>query len=138
MKPRQFSETALGAAVIRALHLEFGDPIIFADRFAGALIPKNDRERVLVHMLDIISPADRRTALAIENHRERSAFVLRAIPFTATSLVTYRYAEDRLEAALRSGISQFVILGAGLDSSALRIPATAGSSRLMIIAPSPR
>jgi methyltransferase (TIGR00027 family) len=37
-------------------------------------------------------------------------------------LVTYRYVEDRLEAALRRGVSQCVILGAGLDSTALRIP----------------
>ena len=124
MEPRQFSETALGAAVIRALHLEFGDPVIFADRFAGALVPEKDRERVLAHMLDLISPADKRAALAISDDRERSAFILRAIPFTATSLVTYRYAEDRLEAALRGGISQYVSLGAGLDSSALRIPET--------------
>jgi methyltransferase (TIGR00027 family) len=122
MKPRQFSETALGAAVIRALHLEFGDPIIFADRFAGALVPEKDRKRVLAHMLDLISPAERRTALAISDDRERSAFVLRTLPFTATSLVTYRYVEDRLEAALRRGVSQCVILGAGLDSTALRIP----------------
>jgi len=124
MKPQRFSETALGAAVIRALHLEFGDPIIFADRFAGTLVPKADRERILAHMLELIPPGAMRTALAIEDHNERAAFILRAIPFTATSLVTYRYAEDRLEAALRKGVSQCVILGAGLDSTALRLTET--------------
>jgi len=122
MKPQRFSETALGAAVIRALHLEFGDPIIFADRFAGTLVPKTDRERILAHMLELIPPGAKRAALAMEDHNERAGFILRAIPFTATSLVTYRYAEDRLEAALRKGVSQCVILGAGLDSTALRLP----------------
>jgi methyltransferase (TIGR00027 family) len=124
MKPQGFSETALGAAVIRALHLEFGDPIVFADRFAGTLVPEKDRERVLAHMLELISPAEKRAALAMDDRRERSAFILRAIPFTATSLVTYRYAEDCLAAALRKGISQCVILGAGIDSTALRLPET--------------
>ena len=124
MRPQGFSETALGAAVIRALHLEFGDPIVFADRLAGSLVPKKDRERILAHMLELIPPGDKRTSLAIEDHNERAAFILRAIPFTATSLVTYRYAEDCLEAALRKGISQCVILGAGLDSTALRLPET--------------
>ncbi len=122
MKPQRFSETALGAAVIRALHLEFGDPVLFADPFAGALVPTADRDRVLDHMLELIAPSDKRAALAMEDPGERAAFILRALPFTATSLVTYRHAENRLEATLGHGISQCVILGAGLDSTALRLP----------------
>ena len=124
MKPERFSETALGAAVIRALHLEFGDPILFADPYAGALVPEADRDRVLAHMLELIPPGDRRAALAMADPGDRAAFILRGLPFTATSLVTYRYAEDRLEAALQHGISQCVILGAGLDSTALRLAET--------------
>lgn len=130
MKPHRFSETALGATVIRALHLEFGDPIIFADPYAGALVPEADRDRVLAHMLELVPSGDKRTALAMEGHEERAAFVLRSLPFTATSLVTYRTAEERLEAALEQGISQCVILGAGLDSTAQRLAESWPSARV--------
>jgi methyltransferase (TIGR00027 family) len=122
MKPQRFSETALGATVIRALHLEFGNPILFADPYAGALVPGADRDRVLDHMLELIPSGDRRAALAMADPGDRAAFILQALPFTATSLVTYRHAEDRLEAALERGMTQCVILGAGLDSTALRLP----------------
>ena len=120
MKPDHFSQTALAATVIRALHLEFGDPVIFADRFAGVLVSEKDRERMLAIMLKLISPADKHTALTIDDQRERSAFVLRALPFIANSLVVYRFSENHLEAARRKGVSQYIILGAGLDSYVLR------------------
>jgi methyltransferase (TIGR00027 family) len=120
MRSGHFSQTALAATVIRAMHLEFGDPVIFADRFAGILVSEKDRERMLAIMLELISPADKHTALTIDDQRERSAFVLRALPFIANSLVVYRFSENRLEAARRRGVSQYVILGAGLDSYLLR------------------
>jgi methyltransferase (TIGR00027 family) len=120
MKPGHFSRTALGATVIRALHLEFGDPVIFADRFADILVSEKDRERLIGVMLELISPANRHAALAIDDQGERSAFLLRALPFTANSPVIYRFSENHLEAARRRGVSPYVILGAGLDSHVLR------------------
>lgn len=120
MRPHQFSQTAIGAALIRSLHLAFGDPVVFADPFADQLVPAADRDRILTHMLELLSPADRGAALAMEGDRKRAAFLLRALPFTATSLANHRYAEDRLAEALERGVSQYVVLGAGLDSYALR------------------
>jgi methyltransferase (TIGR00027 family) len=42
-----------------------------------------------------------------------------------------RYAEDRLSASMKRGVSQYVIVGAGFDSFALRQPDWAGSLKII-------
>jgi methyltransferase (TIGR00027 family) len=87
--------TAVGAAVVRASHLfRDGEPKILRDEFA---LP-----------LSGVSQQDAEAMQAQFPHHTSAAWVLRS-----------RYAEDRLSAALFR-VSQYVILGAGLDSYALR------------------
>jgi O-methyltransferase involved in polyketide biosynthesis len=87
--------TAIGAAVSRALHLfRDGEPKILRDEFA---LP-----------LSGISQEEAEAMSAAFPHHTTAAWVLRS-----------RYAEDRLTAA-RARLNQYVILGAGLDSYALR------------------
>jgi methyltransferase (TIGR00027 family) len=95
------SQTALLAAAARAAHLIVDDePLIFADTLADALL--GDR-------------AEEFTGY----HRAHGAHIVLS---TARAQVTCRsrYAEDRLAAAIRRGVTQYVILGAGLDSYAYR------------------
>lgn len=97
------SQTALHVAAARAAHLRFDPaPHILVDEFAERLLGERAEELVS-------SYADNGHFLLIEN---RLAIPLRA-----------RYAEDRLAAAYREGVRQLVVLGAGLDSYALRRPA---------------
>ncbi len=100
------SQTALTAAAARAAHLIFDQPPhIFADHLAAVLLGERAEEFISYHR-------------AHGGHLVLSA---------ARAQVTCRsrYTEDRLaEAAATRGITQYVILGAGLDSFAYRATQT--------------
>lgn len=106
MSQKQRSKTAEGAAACRAWHLRYSNPQpIFEDPFA----------------LELTSPVWR---MLIKN-RILSWIVLKTMlktihPIFATILGRARYTEDLLEKLISDGIDQYVILGAGLDSFALR------------------
>jgi methyltransferase (TIGR00027 family) len=95
------SRTALTAAAARAAHLIVDDqPVILNDHLAAALLGEKAD--------DLIS-----------FHRLHGSHVILA---GARGQVTCRsrYAEDQLARAARDGITQYVILGAGLDTFASR------------------
>lgn len=93
--------TALGAAAMRARHLIVdGEPKILEDTFAQRLIGLDDDQ--IVALTNVIAQT---------NGNTDNIWVLRA-----------RFAEDRLAQALALGVRQYVVLGAGLDSYALRQP----------------
>jgi methyltransferase (TIGR00027 family) len=97
----QPSQTALTAAAARAAHLIVdGDPPIFADMLASALLGDRADELIGYHRAHGTHP------------------VLSAARAQATC--RSRYTEDRLADGVRRGVSQYVILGAGLDSFAYR------------------
>ncbi len=90
--------SAFGAAAMRARHLIVdGHPKIFNDHFAQKLLGMDTDQIVSITNDALIDPS------------LDSAWVLRS-----------RFAEDRLGAARTCGVHQYVILGAGLDSYALR------------------
>lgn len=96
------SQTALAAAGNRALHLIVDDePPILDDRLALRLIGREAED------------AFRRNAQALRSPELR---VLRTL-----AIVRSRYAEDELHQAIQRGVGQYVILGAGFDSSAFRL-----------------
>ncbi len=98
----QPSETALHVAAARAAQLRFDEaPHLLEDTLAVELL--GPEKRALVEDYGNSGPW-----ILIEN---RLFIPLRA-----------RYVEDRLAAGYARGIRQFVILGAGLDSFALRQP----------------
>jgi methyltransferase (TIGR00027 family) len=79
-----------------------GEPKVLADALSGLLLGEEILRQVAARMGDPRSPE----MLALRSH-----VVLRS-----------RYCEDRLAAAVREGVSQLVILGAGLDTFAYRQP----------------
>lgn len=92
------SRTALMSAAARAAHLEVDHaPLLLDDRYAGALVDAVDPEPLTYH---------RRLPAAPVLVGARVSTTLRS-----------RFAEDRLAA---SSADQYVVLGAGLDTSALR------------------
>jgi methyltransferase (TIGR00027 family) len=95
------SGTALTAAAARAAHLVVdNDPRIFSDTLAAALLGDRAHELIAYHLGHAAHP----------------------ILSAARAQVTCRsrYAEDCLTAAVRAGVRQYVLLGAGLDSFACR------------------
>ena len=90
--------TAVGAAAVRAVHLlHDGEPKILRDEYALPLIGWTTQQ-----LADVAQEMARLG-------RQTSAWVSRS-----------RFAEDRLVAARTRSVCQYVILGAGLDSFALR------------------
>jgi methyltransferase (TIGR00027 family) len=95
------SNTARTAAAARAAHLIVDQPpTIFADTLALDLLGEEAEEFVGYHRL------------------HGSHLVLAAA--RGQVVCRSRFAEDRLAAAVRRGVRQYVILGAGLDSFAYR------------------
>jgi methyltransferase (TIGR00027 family) len=92
------SRTALGVAVHRAVHQVVEGGRIFADPFAKSILGP-DSEGLI---------AERSTP----QHRHMRLFVA----------VRSRFAQDRLIQAVARGVRQVVVLGAGLDTTALRNP----------------
>ncbi len=105
------SETALGVALLRAVHQLVDEP------------PKILDDQVIVRLLDASTldwirqaPDQFRTP---ELNDLRSRLVIRS-----------RFAEDRLAEAVRRGTQQFINLGAGFDTFAYRQPAWALAIRI--------
>lgn len=106
MAERKASDTALGVAVLRAVHqLTDGEPKILDDPVIVRMLDETTRTHIQNHPEDYQTP-----------HR-------RAL--RANVLIRSRFAEDYLAEAVAHGIKQFVILGAGMDTFAYRQPAWA-------------
>jgi methyltransferase (TIGR00027 family) len=106
MEDRQPSQTALAAAAARAAHLVVDrEPLIFRDPVAADLIGEPGAEMVGYHR-------------ASGDH-----IVLSGTRAQVT--VRSRHTEQRLAELADDGLTQYVILGAGLDSFAYRSPLAA-------------
>lgn len=103
MRDSSPSRTALGVAMHRSAHQTVDHPPLFVDPFATRILGARGRAEL----------ERRRNGYA----RSRLARYLRAILAARA-----RVAEDALAAAVARGVRQYVILGAGLDTFALRNP----------------
>jgi methyltransferase (TIGR00027 family) len=105
MKKNRHSRTAVIVAVVRALHTTFETPVVFDDPYAGALA----------------GPLWRIAAKSRICYWIGTKIIYNGLdPIRRQIVARARYAEDKLEAAAASGILQYVIIGAGFDSFALR------------------
>jgi methyltransferase (TIGR00027 family) len=106
------SHTALGTAYLRAAHqLLEAKPLLFEDPVAVPLLgPK---------AIKLIQDA-------ADNYRTPEMLALRA-----HVVLRSRFTEDRLAAAVSRGITQYIILGAGFDTFALRQPPWAQALKII-------
>lgn len=120
-----FIRTALGSAFIRAHHTAHGEhPLIFEDEYAHFMLSEDETSEFntlftdLAHREVAVGAAMRLVPPAAS---DVDAFI-RNSPVASEVLTRQRYAEDCLSASERHGIGQYVILGAGMDSYAVRHP----------------
>src|SRR5262245_4451236 len=107
----QGSRTALGVAMARAAHMVLdGEPKILNDQMVLQLLGPEVVERIR---------AVAQNAQSIGARRLRAHVALRN-----------RFAEDRLTEAVKRGVTQYVMLGAGTDTFAYRQPEWARSIRV--------
>jgi methyltransferase (TIGR00027 family) len=113
MENGQPSFTALTAAAARAAHLFVdGEPVIFADTLASALLGERAEELLSYHT----------------SHGTHPVLAGARAQVTCRS----RYTEDALARAVGGGVTQYVVLGAGLDSFAYRSGGLAGGRRVRV------
>jgi methyltransferase (TIGR00027 family) len=119
--PSTASRTALGASLIRALHARADPAPILRDDWGDRLVPDAVRESVREGARAYIG----KTRPGWTPEGDVLDLALRANAAYADVIVRSRYAEDALEAAVRGGTDQYVIVGAGFDSFLCRRPAWA-------------
>jgi methyltransferase (TIGR00027 family) len=111
---RKSSRTAIGVAALRAAHqLVDAEPRVLDDPVVLKLLGIETLDTIREDRARYQTPG----SLALRSH-----IVLRS-----------RYAEDRLAQAVARGVTQYVILGAGLDTFAYRQPAWARELRIFEI-----
>ncbi len=115
MKKNRHSSTAEATAAVRAWHTLHHEPRILDDPYA----------------IDLTSGAWRRICRSRLLSWLTFEWVLKTLkPIAAEIICRSRYTEDKLEAAMGKGIDQYVLLGAGFDSYALRQPPGAEKLRI--------
>ena len=121
MEQNQAGITALITAYARAYHATHDSPIIFDDSLADQMYSKEEHilfDHNLVDMLKLIDPD-----LAATNPDPATALSwVMQLMHEPVTLSRSRYTEDCLEEAVRQGVRQYIILGAGFDTFAFRRP----------------
>jgi methyltransferase (TIGR00027 family) len=128
MEASTASRTALVTALMRSLHGRFDPLPLLDDSWGERLVPGNVREAFAQRALERLPPAEREAAAA-----DLPAFADRALRATSsyTGVITRsRFTEDALGEAIARGVRQYVLVGAGFDSYALRLPPAARDLRI--------
>ena len=125
MEQTRASLTALGAALMRAVHSRLSPSPLIDDPWADRLIFEAEREAVLSVVLKSLSPQAREECEKLGDPHTVLDAALQLHPGYGWAVLRTRYAEDLLAVAIGSGLQQYVIVGAGFDSFGLRQPAFA-------------
>ncbi len=125
MREGEASRTAEYMALFRALESALpADRRLFEDRLASAFLPPSLRFVALLSRVRFAGILVR-------------AYIDRRWPGARSSGVARtKFIDDAAVAALRSGIAQIVILGAGFDARAYRMPSMAGAAVFEVDHPS--
>ena len=117
------SRTALAASLMRAVHARRDPSPLLDDPWGDRLVPESFRdgfvERILARM-----DSDARAAALRKPGSIMDDYLLANVAYAGV-VVRSRYTEDALREAMSKGVRQYVLIGAGFDSFALRRPAFA-------------
>lgn len=121
MENSKASMTAIVSAFGRAYHSLYEAPKIFDDDLARQLIKDEEFEGISKHMAEGITFFNPNGAHLYPDQDSALRWVVQN-QLAPTPLARARYAEDMLRNAVRLGVKQYVILGAGLDTFTFRRP----------------
>jgi methyltransferase (TIGR00027 family) len=116
------SRTAMGTAFMRAYHAAHDHPKIFNDFLAQHMITAEELRESEARHLRAFEKFDPDRAASYADLRLALATWMQYSGAPAIVLSRARYNEDNLEQAVRAGVKQYVILGAGMDTFAFRRP----------------
>ena len=109
------SMTAVVCALARAIHTRLDPAPIFDDPWGDLLVPSELKASLRLSAIAALG----------SDHDSVLDDWIRANAFYSVLITRSRYTEDALAGAIGRGIRQYVILGAGFDSYALRRPSSA-------------
>lgn len=118
MKDNQASLSAMTTAYIRAHHSMHDTPKIFDDFLAYRLIPEEVRALIEQGLKRDKQFSDPEHTVVSSDQ----TITLASLTKSTNVLSRARYTEDALEDAVRQGVKQYVILGAGMDTFVFRRP----------------
>jgi methyltransferase (TIGR00027 family) len=122
MEAKPVSRTAMGTAFMRAYHAAHDHPKIFDDFLAQHMITEEELRESEARHLKAFEKFDPERAASYADRRLALATWMQSAGAPAIVLGRARYNEDNLEQAVRAGVKQYVILGAGMDTFAFRRP----------------
>jgi methyltransferase (TIGR00027 family) len=125
MDATRASLTALATSLMRAIHTRLDRPALIDDPWGDRLVLDEEREAISRAAEAGLAPAAAERVAGLATLSERVDAALRLHPAYATIILRTRYAEDVLVESVMLGARQYVIVGAGMDSFALRRPAFA-------------
>ena len=112
------SRTALGVALMRAIHTRADPSPLLDDAWGDCLVPQSAKDEILDRALAALERQG--IVSGTLSHEKMLDLFLRGSPAYATVVTRSRYAEDVLLRAIENGATQYVLVGAGFDSFALR------------------
>jgi len=131
MQANQVSKTAMGTAFMRAYHAAHDHPKIFDDFLARHMITAEEYRHMITaeeyreseeRHLKAFQKFHPDWAARFSDQRRALACWMQSAGAPAIVLSRAHYTEDILEQAVHAGVKQYVILGAGMDTFAVRRP----------------
>ncbi|WNS46874.1 class I SAM-dependent methyltransferase [Paenibacillus sp. MMS20-IR301] len=120
LKQNESSMTSLISAFGRAYHSRYDSPKIFDDYMAEAVITAQEFAEIRANMIKGIAFFNPELALQYQDDPEAVLKWITQVQLSPTALGRSAYCEGILLRELALGVGQVVILGAGLDTFALR------------------
>jgi methyltransferase (TIGR00027 family) len=115
------SRTALITSLMRAAHARRDPSPLLDDPWGDRLVAEAERESISRRVLARMDP-DARAAAERAPRSALDDFLVANVAYPGVVLRS-RYTEDALQEEINKGIRQYVLIGAGFDSFALRRPA---------------
>ena len=122
MKRNESSLTSLISAFGRAYHHLYDQPLIFDDFIASKLLTKQEFEAVKMNMTKEISFFNLELGEKLKDQPDEVLKWVTQTQLSPTPLARAAFCEKVLLNEISLGVSQYVILGAGMDTFALRNP----------------
>ncbi|OOZ91070.1 class I SAM-dependent methyltransferase [Bacillus cereus] len=120
VKKGEASVTSLVSAFGRAYHSEFDRPKIFDDYVAKDFISKKERSDIEMNMVQGIHFFNTDIAQQFQNNPQEILKWITQVQLSPTPLARAAYCERVLLHEIALGATQYVILGAGLDTFSFR------------------
>jgi methyltransferase (TIGR00027 family) len=117
------SRTAMSTSLMRAVHSRRDPSPLLDDQWGDRLVPKSEQDRFCQGILARLDSEAQAKALKAPGSI-LDDFLLANVAYPGV-VIRSRYTEDTLREAVSRGTCQYVLIGAGFDSFALRRPAFA-------------